>query len=518
VKGQFRSIDLMPTLLELAAVTSPPVTGASRARNLRTGTVIPDNESYAESLYGSIHFGYAPVRALRAEGFKYIDTPRAELYRVASDPVETMNLNVARASLSTAMQKQLRQIHGEDARRSAPVAPVDPVTQERLAALGYVAGGPSVPGLGSSQLPDPKDRLTQYQRYSRGINAALRARRQRDPGSVVKVLLPLAPEFGSKGTVSSFLGEALLETRRFTEALPFLVKARDASPTAWSRWGRLAEAYAGAGRLNDALDATEKGLAVSPRATTLIRLRVVLLTRVGRAAEATRFLEGASAANPQDGVLLAEVASSKRNAGDLPAAESLSGRALALAPQKAEVWLSRGLALAALGRSQEAAQALERAIQLDPLSADALFYAATIEIQAGRSGSALRMLDRVQELDPKRPGLSEVRAAARNARPASASSSTPPSVGSVRLLAIRCRSREQAKDALRRVAAGEDFSAVARNVSVDPSAARGGDLGWVRPGDLQPPLNAAARGLSPGAVSPVLEVQGGFVILKRSRQ
>jgi parvulin-like peptidyl-prolyl isomerase len=71
---------------------------------------------------------------------------------------------------------------------------------------------------------------------------------------------------------------------------------------------------------------------------------------------------------------------------------------------------------------------------------------------------------------------------------------------------------------LRRVNAGEDFSAIARSVSIDPSATRGGDLGWVRPGDLQPPLNVAARGLAPGAVTPVLEVQGGFVILKRSRQ
>ncbi|MEO8361063.1 MAG: sulfatase, partial [Vicinamibacteria bacterium] len=77
VKGQFRSIDLMPTLLELAGIAVVPrMTGVSRAQNLRTGAIIPDNESYAESLYGSIHFGYAPVRALRGEGFKYIDTPQ----------------------------------------------------------------------------------------------------------------------------------------------------------------------------------------------------------------------------------------------------------------------------------------------------------------------------------------------------------------------------------------------------------------------------------------------------------
>ena len=75
--GQFRSIDLMPTLLDLAGVPA-----ASRERRLACrapapGGRIPDNESYAESLYAQLHFGYAPLRALRGEGWKYIDVAAA---------------------------------------------------------------------------------------------------------------------------------------------------------------------------------------------------------------------------------------------------------------------------------------------------------------------------------------------------------------------------------------------------------------------------------------------------------
>ena len=98
VAGQFRSVDLMPTLLELLGVPAPPARGQGR---------IPDNESYAESLYGQIHFGYAPLRALRAEGWKLIDAPRAELYRVAEDPGETKNLIDTRASVATAVRTRL---------------------------------------------------------------------------------------------------------------------------------------------------------------------------------------------------------------------------------------------------------------------------------------------------------------------------------------------------------------------------------------------------------------------------
>jgi parvulin-like peptidyl-prolyl isomerase len=65
--------------------------------------------------------------------------------------------------------------------------------------------------------------------------------------------------------------------------------------------------------------------------------------------------------------------------------------------------------------------------------------------------------------------------------------------------------------------AGEAFAAVARVESADASAARGGDLGNVRVGDLAEPLRSAAAGLAPGEVSPVLDTPAGFVLLKRDR-
>src|SRR5262249_28450489 len=70
VAGQFRSVDLLPTAVELLGLTPAATSGSSRAAQLKSGARIPDNESYAETLYGSLHFGYAPLRALRAEGWK----------------------------------------------------------------------------------------------------------------------------------------------------------------------------------------------------------------------------------------------------------------------------------------------------------------------------------------------------------------------------------------------------------------------------------------------------------------
>ena len=510
VKGQFRSIDLMPTLLTLADVPPPQVTGVSRALNLKTGSVIPDNQSYAESLYGSIHFGYAPVRALRGEGFKYIDTPRAELYRVAADPVELDNLASRRASLSGAMQRRLRELHSEDARAAIALPVVDTVARERLAALGYIGGRSVAATPDATRLPDPKDRVAEYTRYSRGMNQALLARRRHDPEGVVRVLGPLATLFAARSNVGSFLGEALLELRRFKEAIPYLASARDASPATWLNWARLAEAYSGDGRLAEALDAAEKGLAVSSRSSDLIRLRATLLTRAGRPDEAAAFLGEALKQNPKDGVIAAELASVRRNAGDLRSADVLSAQAIQFAPQSGDAWISRGLTLGAMARSTDAVAAFARAREVDPRNGDGWFYGAAIEIQLGAGASALRLLAKAEALEPRRPGLLQARLAAEKL-------SAPPASGSVRVRIIRCGTRAAATNILHRIETGEDFATLAREVSTDASREQGGDLGFLVSTDLSEPLRTIVSGLRPGEHSDVVATGPGFLIVKRER-
>jgi peptidyl-prolyl cis-trans isomerase SurA len=65
-----------------------------------------------------------------------------------------------------------------------------------------------------------------------------------------------------------------------------------------------------------------------------------------------------------------------------------------------------------------------------------------------------------------------------------------------------------------RITAGEDFGEVAKTESEDPSAAVGGDLGFLRPEDLrEPAFAAAASSLQVGEVSePVLTVYGYHLI------
>jgi peptidyl-prolyl cis-trans isomerase SurA len=65
----------------------------------------------------------------------------------------------------------------------------------------------------------------------------------------------------------------------------------------------------------------------------------------------------------------------------------------------------------------------------------------------------------------------------------------------------------------RLVLGGEDFATLAKNLSADISAANGGDLGWLGPGETVPEFELAMNALNDGEISDVIRTQFGFHII-----
>ena len=66
---------------------------------------------------------------------------------------------------------------------------------------------------------------------------------------------------------------------------------------------------------------------------------------------------------------------------------------------------------------------------------------------------------------------------------------------------------------------GAPFDTVARQFSQNPTAAQGGDLGWVQAGQLQPALDAALLKMNSGDISAPIRAAGGYYILQlRARE
>ncbi|EJX06084.1 sura domain-containing protein [gut metagenome] len=70
-------------------------------------------------------------------------------------------------------------------------------------------------------------------------------------------------------------------------------------------------------------------------------------------------------------------------------------------------------------------------------------------------------------------------------------------------------------DIKHRLESGEaDFATMARLNSVDNSATRGGDLGWVQAGDTLPAFEDAMNRLKPGEISDPIRTQYGYHLIK----
>lgn len=132
-------------------------------------------------------------------------------------------------------------------------------------------------------------------------------------------------------------------------------------------------------------------------------------------------------------------------------------------------------------------------------------------------------LNRKQELTPLPPTERELRAAweeLRERQPAR------PAAVSFRQILIPVRPDSaaleraylKAESVRVRLQQGEDFAAVARRFSDDPTTAqRGGELGWVRRGRLVKEFEDVAFRLRPGAISPPVRTTFGFHIIQVQR-
>ncbi|HZI49576.1 MAG TPA: peptidylprolyl isomerase [Pyrinomonadaceae bacterium] len=79
----------------------------------------------------------------------------------------------------------------------------------------------------------------------------------------------------------------------------------------------------------------------------------------------------------------------------------------------------------------------------------------------------------------------------------------------------KAAARAKAEEVLKRVKAGENFEALAKEYSTDPgSKDNGGDLGWFGRGRMVADFEKAAFALQPGQVSEIVESPFGFHIIK----
>lgn len=302
-------IDIAPTLASRAGLGAFDADGRDLSPALAGGSV-GERGIYAESYAPLLDFGWSPLRTVRQDGWKFIEAPRAELYRVADDAGERRDLSGAEPARAAELAALVPRIGGPAPEAAASSGAGVP---DRLAALGYLSRSPAETRRAKAGA-DPKDkiqvaaaiaRITSGEASGAALEGALRAVLDEDPAN---------PQMNLR------LGYVLAESGRCREARPrFAAAIRGKAPTADAHLG-LASCESAAREFDAAL-------------ATL--------------AEAERLEPG----NP---VVIANIGLVRADAGAPADAIAPLRRALAIAPDLHQARFGLALALARTGARDEA--------------------------------------------------------------------------------------------------------------------------------------------------------------------
>ena len=210
-------VDVFPTVVDLLGWKAPPgLEGRSLAEACRTGGM-PPMSVYGECEYPRLSFGWAGLRSLTTDRWKYIDAPRAELYDLRDDPGELNNILDTRKDIADKMRAALLdQVSRMSADRyEARRATLDAAAIAKLAALGYVAAPSSVADeTENTVLRDPKDMHPVFSAFTR----ALGMMKHDDFENAARILRRLSTESPESAEIHSVLGSAYLRLERYAEA------------------------------------------------------------------------------------------------------------------------------------------------------------------------------------------------------------------------------------------------------------------------------------------------------------
>ncbi len=87
--------------------------------------------------------------------------------------------------------------------------------------------------------------------------------------------------------------------------------------------------------------------------------------------------------------------------------------------------------------------------------------------------------------------------------------------GKVHILHMVISQQEILDKVLESLEMGADFTELTVRYSGGPAAAKGGDIGWIKPQDMVEPLRSAIEALAENKISPPVESRGLFHLFKR---
>ena len=331
VKPQARAIDLLPTVLDLM--------GGKPPQSVQGTSLVPTFQgkeaaawSYEETLYPKINMGWAELRGIRTNHWKYIRAPKPELYDLAKDPAETANVIASHPVEVQQLQANLKSITSGTEKVETKLA--DPRTLAQLKSLGYLGGSSGREHSLTGKGIDPKDRRDVLKSLYLGVS----------PDAKVPA----------------------------SQRIALLRKALAADPNNPTVYYHLGDAYGKAGRPGEAMKLYQQAIGAGLRNAWLYSRLGFLHLQQGQKEEAISAYEVAAQLNPTDSESLNDLAMAYLETGKLADAERVFKWSLAADDKYALAYNGEGLVSIQKHDLTAARGYFEKAVQLDPDLLEAL--------------------------------------------------------------------------------------------------------------------------------------------------
>jgi len=390
-----RTVDLLPTILELLEIEPQPRACGVSLVELMHGGTIPQMSQYFETFWGKLHFGWSVLLGLQSGNWRYVHGPRPELYDLTEDPKEQANLVNSHPEVADRLKGELLSgLNPEQASALSVYSTPDQETQRKLQSLGYLGSSVDMPeGEDWFAGPNPLDMMKQHQwakkaqalgssgQWDKAVRAyqrtmemdpnnrdahiglAIALLMNNEPSAALAAAEAAAAQYPEYGEIQLILGTLMLAQHRPVEGDIAARRALDGHANPIACWTLIAQCAEAARNMDEAEHAYRQILENDP-SSFIARLGLAgILTNSGELGDAQRELEGALRDNPF----------------------------------WAPAHYNYGVLLLGGGRKDEAGQYFREAILLNPYYSNAHYALALLLHEEGKNEEALLHLDSAAE-------------------------------------------------------------------------------------------------------------------------
>lgn len=403
VSTAISTTDLFPTILDCLSINRTAAQSARSFRPALLGDTISARACFAETDAPFTAHGAAPQRCVIRDSWKYIRSPKAELYDLNTDPTETHNLVASEADKQHDLDELIVKWEASAVTQSAGEVRLSEAEQRRLASLGYLGQGAVPAGTQLEKLPDIKDRIVCHNLLT-DAHDLLRAGEAAKAAAALEKLLQLTPDYLP---AKIFQGEALRIAGRPADAEKVFRKILQSDPHNTEAGLKLGMVLAQQDKNQEALEQLRTVVQDNPDSADCHLQMGIVLKDLKNYQEAHREMMLAIELDPEspDAHFQLGVLFNTLGQPDQALAEYRS--ALRYAPDWAAPHAEMAVTLGQQNHLAEAVEHAAQAVHFEPKNADYQYNLGIMYVASNNLESAIGPLSEAVRLRPDHPHAAE---------------------------------------------------------------------------------------------------------------